>query len=249
MNEFNPKNAAPPDIHPDEETPFPPDALEKVLSFKAASPRAGFPDKAPPAEVSLPSFFRGTVISGQDGTCQILGENGPLSARTAASCLLRPEAGDLVLLFADKLGAYILSVLERSPSSSLSAGSLGEGAPAVINLPADTLIQGESISLNAERLKLSARDSELESARTTFKGTVGIFRFADLSLQARNLFQTAKHFFCRSRSMKVRSEEAVDVSASKIKLSAKDDLRLKGDLIDLKAQSVARVDGENVRLG
>src|SRR6056297_1458432 len=40
-------------------------------------------------------------------------ERGPVQARRATGCLLRPQAGDRVLVFAERDEAWILSVLER----------------------------------------------------------------------------------------------------------------------------------------
>lgn len=76
-------------------------------------------------------LIRAHVLVAEDGLFVIVTEQGTLNCKIAASCLLRPEPGDLALVAMpeDRNGqAYILAVLERANSDSAMQINLGSGA-------------------------------------------------------------------------------------------------------------------------
>lgn len=78
-----------------------------------------------------PGLIRAHILVVEDGLFMIVTDWGTLNCKIAASCLLKPEPGDLALvsLPEDKNGlAYILAVLERANADSAMHISLGAGA-------------------------------------------------------------------------------------------------------------------------
>ncbi len=62
-----------------------------------------------------PVMEYGIIDSRQDGFFEISTETGMFRASRAVSCIVSPEAGDLVLISLDDIGTcYILSILERA---------------------------------------------------------------------------------------------------------------------------------------
>ena len=74
-------------------------------------------------------------------------DNG-LIARTAASCLLRPQAGDKVLSWNDDSGAWVLAILERCDND----------APTKISAPGSLHIEAPRVALQGQVVQVAARD-------------------------------------------------------------------------------------------
>ena len=98
------------------------------------------------AEGTTGSVVESTVTSWSE-TAGVLDDRGP--ARLGASCLLRPQAGDRVLMWQGAGGdRWILAVLERPETA----------APAVLATAGPLSINAPQVALNAGKVHLQAND-------------------------------------------------------------------------------------------
>jgi len=108
--------------------------------------------------------------------------------RRAASCLLKPEAGDTVLLAGDSARVFLLAVIEQADSTTARIEmpgdvllSAAQGSVTVHSAKQMTL-QGESgLTMQTDQWALRARQGdctvdEMQYTGRELKGTVGIVR-------------------------------------------------------------------------
>ena len=119
----------------------------------------------------------GRVIAVGDKGLQVLAETGRhVMARRAASCLLDPEPGDVVLVFQSGQGAYALSVLEKAEASS------------TLSFPGDVRLKSPG------RASLSGRELDLSAVS-------GSLRFVDLAVASSFLRLRLDKAVCLARSV------------------------------------------------
>ena len=123
--------------------------LERVLAHPGAEPRAGAMREA---EVVAWTEAAGTLADGRP-------------ARLGASCLLRPAAGDRVVVWAGESGErWVLGVLERPGESP--AKVLATSGPLTIQAPRVVLAAG-AVHIHAEDFLTSTRNRHaVEHTRT-----------------------------------------------------------------------------------
>jgi hypothetical protein len=115
--------------------------------------KTGRSEPLPPAQLHV-----GTVLAGVAalGALQVdIQGVEPLPASVAASCLLVPQAGDLVQLLLSQQGCWIVQVLERGDPLAPRCLELGD---------AEVSIHSGVLRLQAERtLELQARDVHIRA--------------------------------------------------------------------------------------
>lgn len=157
-----------------------------------------------------------------DEHCCLL-DDGRL-ARPAASCLLAPETGDIVLAVAGRSGeSYIVHLLKRSRED--------EAELHVPNAHRLTLRQSQIGLVASEDISLHAlRDVEVTAATGT------------LSLAARNLFSTVHDTVVQSMRHYVGKAEQYLLDARQL-------LKLHGKQAIVTAEHDVKVDGERISVG
>jgi len=108
--------------------------------------------------------------------------------RRAASCLLKPEVGDTVLLAGDSARVFLLAVIEQAdatmariemPGDVLLSAAQGN---VTVHSARQMTLQGESgLTMQTDQLALRARQGdcvvdEMQYAGRELKGTVGVMR-------------------------------------------------------------------------
>jgi hypothetical protein len=68
-------------------------------------------------------------------------------------------------------------------------------------------------------------------------------------MAARNLIQILRNFISRSKRTDLESADKTRIISKNISISASEDLKAAGETVDIKAEKVAKLDGESVRLG
>lgn len=162
-------------------------------------------------------------VDATDGSDRAMLHDGT-EARRAASCLLAPERGDRVLLWADGEGhRWVLAVLERHGTGAAEVSIPDRGALAV---------RGDELHLLARRrMSLSSlRDLELNCVSGA------------LSLRARNLFTAVRESLVESAGERVTRLGHWFVHARTY-------LRLHGCETSVTADRDVRIDGDRVNLG
>lgn len=125
------------------------------------------------------------AASGKDGTWILRFEDGRLcTAKRAAACLLEPEPGDNVLVFAPASGMnYVLSILEKAGSdNTLSL----EGDLALKLHKGAFSVQAEEVSLEAQQ------NLDLQADTVRLRGIRGLLHFMDTGVHSLRLEIRAK---------------------------------------------------------
>ncbi len=196
-------------------------------------------------------------VSGtQDGMIQVDHPEGPV-ARRALSCLIEPQAGDLVLLALDPADgqAHILAILERPGSQDADLALPGGGA--IRTRDGEVRIGARSLQLDGREglaLTTGRLDVAAVSASTTVKHWQGWFD--TLEAYAVSIEYSAKTLSARlgrllSRSLEsFRSVEGLDETrVGRSRTRVRDDHRLEASHITARADGFVKIDGQKIDLG
>lgn len=133
------------------------------------------------------------IIEGQtENGCLVSASGDLFEADIAASCLLKPEPGDLVLLSVDASGAaYVLSILERSDKSRnelIFNGNLNlevrEGNLQIKSGKSISLNSASCISTSSQALDITALEGTARISGLSFIGNVLNARIEKIKLVA-----------------------------------------------------------------
>jgi hypothetical protein len=192
---------------------------------------------------------------------------GALSCQRAASCLLRPEQGDLALvaLPADaRSTAFILAVLERGEADSPATLDLQSGVrlcspEGSVHIEA---AKGISLSTPAE-LSASSDNMSFVSGNMTFaaggvRWLTGTFSFLGkvLELVTQRFTETAAERETQAGTWTQRLgdsfrhvEDMDETQAGMVRTLARDVALLHGRVTHVQAEEFVKVDGQEVHLG
>lgn len=198
------------------------------------------------------------VITGKSGpTCFIEGVLGIQTARCAASCLLVPEVGDLVLVSTNytESGTFILSVLTKADSSSGNLIVPGGGFLKAAN---------GALAINARSVDINGKDTlRLSSARINVSALMAEIRvkcldnwFERVETQVGKAILTAKHyqvslnrFFQRAVESYRWTEKLDETRAGRVRVRAEGAYQVQSKQALLKAEGQVRIDGDSIDLG
>lgn len=208
----------------------------------------------PEGAVQTGSAVRSGVVraSAEDGWL-VSHERGSLVARVAASCLLAPEEGDLVLYARVPEGAFILGVLQRSSSQhSLRVdGELRISATSV-HLDADeelTLRSRGAARILTEALTLATTEATWVGKQLRMLGeafVVDATRITQVSTYADREAESSRERLGRSYRDVRESEH---VRAGSMTFSLRDSLRLRANTAAMTAKKLFRMASEQIHLG
>lgn len=192
---------------------------------------------------------------------------GALSCQRAASCLLRPEQGDLALVAlpaASRSTAFVLAVLERGEADSPAMLDLHSGAR--LCAPAGGVhieaAQGITLSTPAE---LSASSGSMSFAADDMSFTAGSVRWLvstfsflgkALELVTQRFTETATERETQAGTWTQRLgdsfrhvEDLDETQAGMVRTLARDTALLHGRVTHVQAEEFVKVDGQEVHLG
>ncbi|MGB3069928.1 MAG: DUF3540 domain-containing protein [Ottowia sp.] len=178
-------------------------------------------------------------------------ETGPQTtqqALRARSCLVQPQAGDIVAFIADgESSAYVTAVLERP-----------NGAPLTLKLPPGTVIHAEdgALELRADTLAFRARALSLESeqAHLNVEQVVGVGQRASWSFGAVKFTADLMESFAeRVLQFSRWSQRMVDgpdqVRARQIDYRAEQTMQLQAQALIASADKLFKADSDQIHLG
>ena len=192
---------------------------------------------------------------------------GALSCQRAASCLLRPEAGDLALVALPSPGrgaAFILAVLERAEAGSPATLDLASGARLCaaeggVHIEA---AQGISLStpaqLSASAGGMSFASGEMNFATGSVRWLADSFSFVGklLELVTQRFTETAAERETQAGTWTQRLgdsyrhvQELDETQAGMVRTLARDTALLHGRVTHVQAEEFVKVDGQEVHLG
>ncbi|MHC1753722.1 DUF3540 domain-containing protein [Humidesulfovibrio sp.] len=192
---------------------------------------------------------------------------GALSCQRAASCLLRPEAGDLALVALPDQGrgaAFILAVLERAEAGAPATLDLASGARLCAAEGGVHIEAAQGISLSTPaQLSASAGDMAFAAGKMSFAtGSVRWlaenFSFVGklLELVTQRFTETAAERETQAGAWTQRLgdsyrhvEELDETQAGMVRTLARDTALLHGRVTHVQAEEFVKVDGQEVHLG
>ncbi|MGQ0697767.1 MAG: DUF3540 domain-containing protein [Panacagrimonas sp.] len=209
------------------------------------------------ARRSEPVHLTGEVLSVEGRLLGVRTEDGVLQARRAASCLLRPECGDRVLVSgASATDCYVIAVLERAGNSPQCLHLVGDASLSIENgsLQLEStdrldLNAVNAMSLGSNRLDVRASKAqvilgELSAIGRAWSGTLGHLRFVGEAFDSvvQRLTQHARH--------SVRTVEQSDqVRCGEMDYRAQGSVRLHGQHTHITASELVKLDGDQIHLG
>ncbi len=200
---------------------------------------------------------RSAEVLQRDGLTLIVAADGErLAARTAASCLLRPEVGDTVLLAEAAGRHYVLAVLERKADGPMRIEAQGGLEVAAVDgalaLSGETAVEIRSPG----RIAATAPETCLEGQRATwsFAEVTGIARSLTAQLGRMKVVGEAietvlDRLLLRTKRSYRFVEEGDHVRAGTIDHRAEGNLHLRAENALLHAGTIVKVDGGQIQLG
>jgi len=155
------------------------------------------------AQAPTPNLEYGRVVAGKKDQVMVHTTFGTVEAQRAVSCLVKPIAGDRVLLSTDLAGScFILSVLERTVQGEETELALeGDTALSVVNgnlrlsSEGSLLASGaESIEMAADKVSLNAHEGEANIGKLTFMGSTLYSQVKRFVAVAKTVEHTFKRF-------------------------------------------------------
>lgn len=182
---------------------------------------------------------------------------GLVQARLAASCLLRPEPGDKVLVSGPNVAeCYVIAVLERQSGGtqhlhlsgdtllSVEGGSLKLASSERLDLQAGTTASVSAAQVDLRAAKAQVLVGELSAIGRVWTGTLGQLRFVGEALDSvvQRLTQHAKH--------SLRTIEQTDqVRSGQIDYRADGNANLQGQNTLIHARELVKINGDQVHVG
>lgn len=169
-------------------------------------------------------------------------------ARRAASCLLRPEPGDLVLCAqVSPSDTFILAVLTRDAAQACMLETPG---PATLAVNGTLTLQAAALHLNAETsttLRTQTLEAALDTAQVAGRE---LHVFAGTMKLAGSVLSSVMDRIQQFSRQYVRHTEALDrVSAAQVQVEAKQLLQLHGEHVLLEGEDLIKARGSQIHFG
>ncbi len=199
---------------------------------------------------------------------------GALSCQRAASCLLRPEQGDLALVAlpaASRSTAFILAVLERGQAGSPAMLDLHSGArlcaPAggvhieaaqgiTLSTPAELSASSDKLSFASGNMSFAADDMSFASGSVRWLVRAFSVLGKTLELVTQRFIETAAERETQAGTWTQRLgdsfrhvEDMDETQAGMVRTLARDTALLHGRVTHVQAEEFVKVDGQEVHLG
>jgi hypothetical protein len=202
------------------------------------------------------ALLAASVLHEEEGRILVrLGDGSVLRARRSKGCLVKPEAGDLVLAAdAGPGGLFIIDVLA------------GEGSATRLSVKGDLAMEadGGELSLSGRQVTVAPREAvAIQAPLLTLEGDEGRLRFRSLSLLSRlvcvsvrraetvcdRLDMTARHVFQRLKNIFRRIEGLEETRAGRISVHSEAGVDVRGGRVSLISEEDVKIDGRGIHIG
>ncbi len=200
------------------------------------------------------SIICATVVSAGP-SCVVRAEGAVKRARKAASCLIQPAPGDLVLLASTPDQDFIISVLARAEETPLQISSDAElaiEAGGKLTLSARGGVEvatGRGISLLSQKIDLHSMEASINVDAASYLGTSLRARVRGIRLVAESIHSLAETAIYHARRLFRRVEDIEQVEAASIDYRASEAISLSGRHLLGTAAELVKFDGEQIHLG
>lgn len=204
-----------------------------------------------------PALEYGLVERNTEKGCRVLVSGNIFEAEVAASCILKPEAGDLVLLSVDGAGtAYVLSILERSGKTRnelIFDGDLSievrQGNFDVKSGKSISLNSASGISTSSQALDITALEGTARIAGLSFIGNVLSARIEKIKLVADAVDSIFRRTVQRLTSSFRYIEEHEEVQSASTRMLVDGTLTMQTKNTMHTAEGHIKIDAEQIHLG
>jgi len=201
-------------------------------------------------------LLSGTVQGGQAPDFMVQTPHGLLTATVAVSCLLKPLAGDRVLLAKDEQAYFILAVLTRAP-----------GQNSTVELPADSTLHcphgrlslaavegidvlgGQGITLYGQKLHMQGKQVNVDAAELALLGKRASLHAQSVSLQAETMSSVVGQVIQRFKSCCRWVEQAEIVNTGELLHKVRRLFSLRARQATLTAESDVKIDAKRIHMG
>jgi len=191
------------------------------------------------------------------GALVVQTDAGRHEAQRAVSCLVAPQAGDLVLASVLEDGrCYVLAVLERPGDDAAvvleADGDLSirpKGRLAVASQEGVTIASGGDVSVASASVSVKTLDASLAADKL---GVVGRYLYREIDrikTVAGVIDDVAERISQRVQRLYRRTEDFEQVRAGKIDMVADQTMSLRGKNTLMTSEELVKVDGEQIHLG
>lgn len=206
---------------------------------------------------SEPALEYGIIEGQTENGCLVSASGDLLEADIAASCLLKPEPGDLVLLSVDGAGtAYVLSILERSNKTRnemIFNGDLSlevrEGNLDIKSGKNISLNSASGISTSSHALEISALEGTARISGLSFIGNVLNARIEKIKLVADAVDSILRRAVQRLTSSFRYIEEHEEIQSASTRMLVDGTLTMQTKNTMHTAEGHIKIDAEQIHLG
>lgn len=198
-----------------------------------------------------------TVVRVEDTALIVRTELSECRARRAASCLLAPEEGDLVLLAQATDGrAYVLAVLERDESAAARLTFEGDldirlprGRFAVAAQEGVEIFSGKDVSVVSGEVSVRATEGNVVLQSLSYLGSIVQAEVERARVIAASVDTVFDRLSQRVKRAYRFVEESDHLRAKNIDYVAGKTLSVRGENTLVTAEELVKVDGDQIHLG
>ncbi len=228
-----------------------PDVKKEMTDIDESSQRT------PAAGLSL---VRGRVLVAETDQFTVMTESGPHVCQSAASCLVRPENGDMVLVAMPghpKETAYILAVLERAETDTvmeidLRSGARLEAKNGTVAIEAGTglrLSAGVQLEVSAQKISIVSDAAHWLTHTFSLLGKTVEAVCSVLRESSKERETVSETWTQRLGDSYRHIEELDETQAGTSRTLARETALLHGRVSYVQAEEFVKLDGQEVHLG
>lgn len=208
-------------------------------------------------EKTEPAVQNARVISISGEEIRIQLKEGPHTARTAFSCLIRPEAKDLVLCTQNETGDYyILGIIERQGDPTMRFSLPGsasveaaEGSIRMVSGGSVTVAAGENLNCFSGRAVHKSREAVVDYEDITARGNTLQASFKAVRLISGMIHTMARQVIEKMRNY-IRHTEGYDqVNAGQMTRKADGLYTMSSRHTVMVSKKDTKIDGERIHMG
>lgn len=202
----------------------------------------------------------GRVVAVEGALFLVETEAELLHASRAASCLLSPEKGDLVLVAAGEAEAarqaWILAVLERAAQGPAKVEHeqglilrASQGPVTIAGGAGVSLTSPETVRVTSGHLRVNTVSGEITAQELSFWGRVLSAGADSVKFVAQTLDTVAERITSKARNCYRRVENVETSSAGTMFTKVKHVWSLRGNYAQVTAVKDVKIDGEHIHMG
>lgn len=197
----------------------------------------------------------GEVERHDAGTVVVSTSAGIQRAHLAASCLMQPESGDVVLVAAYQDQFFVLSVLLRHSQSPIVLRTdrtthleIGGDLRVSVAASSDWRTQG-ACTIHAQKLSLEAEDTEITTQRLALWTRTANWVADALEITAEKLRQVTHSMTMQTRGYQRHVQDLEVARVGHLDVRARELLQLSATHTVIKSSELVKIDGKQIQVG